>query len=112
MEYRFFESGEIKPEDRGNFEKGITKDISGGGICLCTNAKPEYGWFVEGWLALNERIKFTGRVVRVINVYDRGKYNYDVGIEFVEIANMDRERVIGFIFDEQRKLLKKGWTGR
>lgn len=110
VEYRFYAYKDVKPESRGDFIKGITKDISGGGICLCSDKKPEYGWYVEGILMLKEKIKFVGRVVRVINVHDRGKFNYDIGIEFDDIGNMSRERVIGFIFDEQRKLLKKGWT--
>lgn len=110
IQYRFFTDRATPPEDRGDFEKGITKDISGGGLCVCSNKKPEYGCFVEADLMLNEKIRFIGRVVRVINVHDRGKFNYDIGVEFVEIANMSRERIIVFIFDEQRKLLKKGWT--
>ena len=110
IQYRVFADMVIPPEDRGKFENGITKDISGGGVCLCSNIKPEYGSFVEGILMLNEKIRFIGRIVRVINVHDKGKFNYDVGVEFAEIPNMSRERIISFIFDEQRKLLKKGWT--
>jgi c-di-GMP-binding flagellar brake protein YcgR len=65
---------------------------------------------VEGKLLLNQDILFIGRVVRVINIHDRGKYNYEIGIEFDDISNMNRERIIGYIFEEQRKLLRKGWT--
>lgn len=110
LQYRYFDYMFTPPENRGDFEKGITRDISGGGLCLGSRVKPEYGWLVEGVLTANQKIPFIGRVVRVINVQDKGKFNYDVGVEFVEITNMDRERIIGFIFDEQRKLLKKGWT--
>ena len=110
LDYRVFADRETKEEERGDYLKGITKDISGGGICLCSDIKPEIGWYVEGKLLLNQDILFIGRVVRVINVHDRGKYIYEIGIEFVDITNMNRERIIGYIFEEQRKLLKKGWT--
>lgn len=109
IQYRYFAKW-TKPDDRGTYEKGLTKDISGGGLCLCSSSKPEYGWFVDGILMANVKIPFIGRVVRVINVHDKGKFNYDIGVEFMQIANMDRERIISYIFDEQRKLLKKGWT--
>jgi c-di-GMP-binding flagellar brake protein YcgR len=33
-----------------------------------------------------------------------------MGVEFVEIRDADREKVIGFIFKSQRKMLKKGWS--
>jgi len=110
VEYRMFADRDSGEEERGDFKVGITKDISGGGICLCTDSKPEIGWFVEGRLKIHQVIPFIGRVVRVINVNDRGRYNYEVGIEYIEITNMNRERIISYIFEEQRKLLKKGWT--
>jgi c-di-GMP-binding flagellar brake protein YcgR len=110
VDYRIFAHRETKEEERGDYKKGITKDISGGGICLCSDIRPEIGWYVEGKLLLNQDILFIGRVVRVINIHDRGKYNYEIGIEFDDISNMNRERIIGYIFEEQRKLLKKGWT--
>jgi len=109
VEYRTFAERETREEERGDFRVGITKDISGGGICLCTDTKLEIGWHVEGRLKIHQAIPFIGRVVRVINVHDRGRYSYENGIEFVEITNMNRERIISYIFEEQRKLLKKGW---
>ena len=107
VQYRMFR--ELEEEDRGTFKKTITRDISGGGLCLLTNEKPHYGWYIEGVLNIQRDIPFIGRIVRVINVHDKGKFNYEVGVEFVEIKNPDREKIIGFIFDSQRKLLKKGW---
>ncbi len=108
VQYRMFQ--DLAQDDRGTFKKTVTKDISGGGLCLLTNERPTYGWYLEGILGIEREIRFIGRIVRVINVHDKGKFNYEVGVEFVEIRNPDREKVIGFIFDSQRKLLKKGWS--
>lgn len=110
IEYRVFADKDASEEERGAFRRGITKDISGGGICLCTDIKPEIGWYVEGRLHLKRNIPFIGRVVRLIDARDDSRFDYEVGIEFDDITNMNRERIIGYIFDEQRKLLKKGWT--
>lgn len=110
INFRMFEHKDTKKEERGEFKKAITKDLSGGGLCILSNEKPTYGWFVEGILNPGKEISFIGRIVRVINVHDKGRFKYEVGIEFVEITNLERERVISFIFDSQRKLLKKGWS--
>lgn len=110
VQYRMFAVRDTKVEDRGKFEKAITKDISGGGLCLLTNEKPVYGWFIEGSFDIGAKIKFIGRIVRVINIHDKGKFKYEAGIEYVEINEHDREKVISFIFNSQRKLLKKGWS--
>jgi len=108
IEYRIYACPEAKED--GEYRKGLTKDISGGGICFWSDVKPEIGWYVEGRLFLNREIPFVGRVIRVIDIREKGLYNYEIGIEYTDITNMDRERVIGFIYEEQRKLLKKGWT--
>lgn len=110
VEYRLFADGDTQEEERGVFRKGVTKDISGGGICFRADVKPEIGWQVEGILRLNRDIPFIGRVVRVIDIREGGRYNYEIGVEYTDITNMNRERVISFIYEEQRKLLKKGWT--
>lgn len=108
VEYRMFQK--LEDTERGEFRKTITRDISGGGLCLLTEERPNYGWYLEGILHVEREIRFVGRIVRVINVHDKGKFNYEVGVEFVDITNSDREKLIGYIFDSQRKLLKKGWS--
>lgn len=110
IRYRMFAKKETNNEDRGSFIKAITKDVSGGGLCLLTNDKPVYGWYVEGNLDIGFNLNFIGRIVRVISIHDKGKFKYEVGIEFIEINDLEREKVISFIFDSQRKLLKKGWS--
>lgn len=110
VEYRMFQDLAIPKEDRGAFKKAVTKDLSGGGLCLLANERPTYGWFLEGLLKIEREVRFIGKIVRVINIHDKGKFSYEIGIEFVEITNGERERVISFIFDSQRKLLKKGWS--
>ncbi len=108
--YRMFANKDTKSEERGSFIKSIIKDISGGGLCLFINEKPGYGYYVEGNLDIGSNLHFIGRIVRVINIHDKGPYKYEVGIEFIDIKDLEREKVISFIFDSQRKSLKKGWS--
>lgn len=83
---------------------GGSKNISGGGICLMTEEK---GLEVGDRLKLefelpNEKvIKAKGKVAWIekfeIMNKDYGK-KYDVGIEFSDIAEKDREEIKKFIF--------------
>lgn len=109
VQYRIFEQKTTKKEDRGNFKNAVTKDLSGGGLCLLINEKPARDCFLECILNVGHEVRVIGRIIRVINIHDKGNFDYEVGIEFVEITKVERERVISFIFDLQRKLLKKGW---
>jgi len=112
VRYRMFENRDTREEERGEYVRAITKDISGGGLCLLTNLQPVHGWFVEGNLDVGSKLCFKGRIVRVIDIHDKGKFRYEAGIEFVDIDEKVRQKVIGFIFESQRKLLKKGWSTR
>lgn len=109
INYRFFDKNADKKEALGEFKKAVTKDLSGGGMLLLLNEKPVTGWFLEGVIKVGREVRFKGHIVRVIKVEGKGKFNYETGVEFINITNMDRERIISFIFDQQRKLLNKGW---
>ena len=48
IKYRLFEKKDTNNADKGEYKKAITKDISGGGLCILTNEEPEYGWYLDG----------------------------------------------------------------
>lgn len=110
VRYRVFDSLKDDEIMRGSYVKGITKDISGGGLCILMQDKPELGAFVEGMLTLDEEMAFTGRVVRIIAVQSTGVFRYEIGVMFTELDNRSQNRIIRFIFELQRSLLKKGWS--
>jgi len=84
-------------------EKEVTKNISGGGICLIAEEKLNKGdtLYLEIELPSGELIYARGRVVWV-NEYEiigvEVKKKYDVGIEFIEIKEEDREEIGRYIF--------------
>ena len=104
---RFFENMDDK--DSIEYRDAITKNISGGGLCLLTDVEPKEGSFFDGIIDIGGEINFKGKVVRVNELENQGKYRFEVGIEFTDITEQEREKVISFIFDTQRKKLKKGW---
>ncbi|MDI6601734.1 MAG: flagellar brake protein [Thermoanaerobacteraceae bacterium] len=86
--------------------EGIIKDISGGGVRLITSQKLDINERITLNFSLTKIGDFSikGVVVRSIN----NNSNYDVGISFKDLNAADREKIVSFIFQEQRKFLKKG----
>ncbi len=102
----------IPPEaERGPFRTTSTRNLSGGGIGLLFEDKPEMGMNIEGNLNLAGGIRFIGAIVRIEPNVPGSAYRYEVGVSFLKIENRTRERLIAYIFEAQRNLLKKGWTG-
>jgi c-di-GMP-binding flagellar brake protein YcgR len=92
------------------YSMAITRDLGGGGLCILIEEKIDEGIVVEGELELSEKekAKFSGKIIRVSKRESEGKYNYDAAIEFYQIDNKVRETIIKYIFEQQRKLRKKG----
>lgn len=93
-----------------------TKNISGGGVCLITREQLKPG------VILAMDIKFphstqpalvSGRVVwsaeSGLGPSPAGHERFDNGIEFVEINDLDRQRIIEHVNSEQEKTEDKGW---
>lgn len=92
------------------FKKTITNNISGGGVSLMLEDRIEVGKLIECevFTGQEKKVRFFGKVIR----YDRteldGRFRYEAGVAYIRIQDNDREAVVRFIFDEQRKLRKKG----
>ncbi len=93
------------------WQVSLTRDISGGGLGLLFEDKPELGMNIEGILDVAGEIRFIGVIVRIEPVEEQAAYRYEAGVSFTEISNHDRECLISHIYQAQRNLLKKGWTG-
>lgn len=109
IQYRVI--GSMNPEynEDSPYKKAITRDMSGGGVSIGLEEKVELDKFVECQLPLPRRtINFFGKVVRSVRTENEEIYKYEIGVLFRKIENRDREEVIKYIFQEQRKLRKKG----
>jgi len=98
------------PVPKGDYSKGLTRDISGGGTCLVLAEGIERGKYIECELQLSENkiVKFYGSIIRSRKSDIDSKSRYELGVEFYDIDDRSREAIISFIFEEQRKLRKKG----
>ncbi|MBF8983075.1 PilZ domain-containing protein [Lutibacter sp. B2] len=100
-----------KVDEHGNIEltiQGLTKDISGGGLCLIIKEPLKIGENVEVMLKTGEKnISVRGAVLRCVK-YQEFDYKFELGITFKDIDEKMREEIISYIFEHQRKMRKKG----
>jgi len=90
--------------------KAYTADISGGGMKLLTNENLQPGQQIECRISIGEEdlLDLNGLVVRVVPCVE-GNHKFEVGIKFVNIFESDRDRLIRFIFQQQRWLKARGF---
>ncbi|HHW13829.1 MAG TPA: hypothetical protein GXX28_02710 [Firmicutes bacterium] len=95
-----------KPVDGEETHKGNTLDLSGGGLCLATDERLERDTELELSFALSDgyAVEARGRVVLVNESRDgQGPPRYLHGVAFRELPEAIQERIVSFIFAEQRE---------
>lgn len=93
------------------FQTGRTLDISGGGLRLFTNhsLEQEQKLFIKLKLLKDDEIEIKGKVIRLLDIDEETKKKrFIYGIEFIDINERDRDKIISFIFEKQRQLRRKG----
>jgi c-di-GMP-binding flagellar brake protein YcgR len=99
----------------GNEEKRFSEkikcnlhDISAGGILISSKKEFQEGEMLELMLDLNgvDLVVYGIIVRRTLTVSH--KYPYAYGVKFDKLSEFDKNKVTKFIFEEQRKLIKKG----
>lgn len=87
------------------YYKGLSVDISGGGLLLHTNHPIDVDEILEIEFAIDDTtISTTCRVVRCTPV----KQVYRIALEFIALPEAERDKIMGFIFQKQREMIKKG----
>jgi len=94
-------------DDQSDMQSGIVRNISGGGMAFTTKHDMEEDVRLCLSMVLNgEHLVAFGRVVeKKLCLY--GDHRYQYNLQFHAMPDADQEIVIGFIFDEQRKVLRK-----
>lgn len=88
-------------------QHSVIVDISGGGIRFVSNYRYEqgtiiyltYNLFVGG---VEKSYELTGKILMVKELENR-KGQYEHRVQYVTINNQDREEIIRYIFEEERK---------
>lgn len=88
-------------------QKGDMIDLSGGGMRFLTAEPVENGAILIANLTLpSGPIQTTARVCRIEKDSESNKYS--VSVDFYQIPERDRDRIIRCVFDLQRNMRKKG----
>lgn len=100
--YRTLENEGISDE-----KKGFMNDLSGGGMLFKTDERiPSQSLVLLKIPIGKDEIEIPGIVIR--SVREEDKDSYLVSIQFHEISEKIRDKIIGFVFDLQREMRKKG----
>lgn len=89
---------------------GTTVDISGGGICFLTNDPIEAGQVLDMEINLPDRDPVICQVMVLrLQIPDNRKLKTTkVFSEYIDITESQRDRIVSFVLEKQRELIKKG----
>jgi hypothetical protein len=100
--------GETK---EGAFEEGVGINISGSGMNIIVDKPVESGRVIHAKFFLAKApflfMEVFGEVVRVIRLEEKGEPSYQLGIEFLNLNENDRDRIITAVFQHQRQTIRK-----
>lgn len=99
---------DLKEKQFDEYFEAAMVDISGGGLAFNSKVELEVKAAVELSLKLNgNALNIIGTIVRVdLDESKARKYSY--GVNFEKITEIERNIIMKYIFEEQRKLAKKG----
>lgn len=97
-------------KQENNKHTGVIENISGGGLLLAASLDLKFGDIIKLKLDLKNYgvLNLKGKVVRKAKNEKSLKYNYLYGIYFMDINEKNRDIIIKYIFEEQRKLRNRG----
>jgi hypothetical protein len=87
----------------------FVRDISGGGVLLRSERELEAGEMIDLALMLPddpEELRTTVLVGRVTHLDHKPTHVWEIGCRFTDLSEQDRDRVVRFIFAEQREIAK------
>lgn len=87
--------------------KGIIKDISAGGIRFISNESVEVNDYIKSLIVLKESyILILGKVLYK-QEFPKSDYKYQYRVAFIDIQDSEKDFIIRYIFEEQRRIARK-----
>lgn len=100
----------IRLFDADDWMKAFLADLSASGALIYFGRQLEKGNFIEIKLPLDSKeIDVKAKVVRTEKDQLRRVQQYNIGVQFIDINEQQRDEIIKFVLAEQRKLRQKGY---
>lgn len=87
--------------------EGIIKDIGGGGVRFVSNEEIEEKADICCIILLDKDILFPIGTVLHKQYFPKSNYKYQYRVKFMEIKQSEQEKIVQFIFNEQRKIIRR-----
>lgn len=95
-------------DEKNTKEYCMTKNISGNGMKLMCNFKHSLGDKIHCYFSIYDQVILViGEVVRIEKI-DAYGFNYAIGIKFLNIEEQEKDAIVKYIFDQERRLRNKG----
>jgi len=101
----------LKTDLNAPFKECRTADLSGSGLSFSTKARLDMDSLIECELTIDRKpIYLVGNITRCARgtEEDADRYDYQIGVYFSDVEEAKREMIIKFIFNEERRIMKRG----
>lgn len=105
-----FKAQKHQDDEKVEQYKGSTIDISGGGMLFYTSDPVENGQVLDIKIDLPDRQSLfcKAKIIRILEkASEKGKKNKAI-LEYTDINEGDRDKLVNFIFEKQREWIRKG----
>lgn len=107
MKFSKMEKESMDAPENAEIYQGIVKDVSGGGLCFLSNDNLEEEDIVKLIIKLDDDILVAIGEVLHKHYFPKSNYKYQYRIGFIGIRPGEQEKIVQFIFDRQKRELRK-----
>ncbi len=109
VEYRICSGDSRQETDKPQYKKALTRNLSGSGVCIVIGEEIVKNTVLDIRVSLNEvtSVRAMCNVLRCTPLEAGKSPRYELGLHFTDISAQNQDNIIKYIFEQQRRLLKK-----
>ncbi len=107
IEMQFYKYDENNNIIRDNLCEGTMLDLGGGGARFLSNEEMEVKDNIQCVIVLMDEFLFANAVILYKDKQYESKFKYQYRVKFTEIMDLERDKIIQYVFNEQRKRISR-----